>query len=248
MHSFRYKQHRLFCEDVDLNAIADAVGTPAYVYSAETIRTNFRRLDRALAGLDHSICYAMKANSNLSILHLLASEGADFDIVSGGELFRVLEAGGRAPRVTFAGVGKTRAEIEFALREGIYAFNVESEAEMAFIDEVARALGVKAPISLRVNPDVDAGTHKYISTGKSQNKFGIGLGLRAGRRLAQPSYSRHPDAHRLADSRREALRRSRRKARAHRRAIEECASNHRILQHRRRHRHRLRPRAGKRRS
>jgi diaminopimelate decarboxylase len=175
VHSFRYQQSRLFCEGVDLETIADAVGTPAYVYSAETIRNNFRRLDRALAKLDHSICYAMKANSNLAILNLLAAEGADFDIVSGGELFRVLQAGGRADRVTFAGVGKTRAEIEFALREGIYAFNVESEAELTFIDEVAGALGVKAPISLRVNPDVDAGTHKYISTGKSKNKFGIGI-------------------------------------------------------------------------
>jgi len=175
MHSFRYQQDRLFCEGVDLNAIADAVGTPAYVYSAETIRTNFRRLDNALAELDHSICYAMKANSNLAILNLLASEGADFDIVSGGELFRVLKAGGRADRVTFAGVGKTRSEIEFALREGIYAFNVESEAELAFINEVAGSLGMTAPISIRVNPDVDAGTHKYISTGKSKNKFGIGI-------------------------------------------------------------------------
>ena len=175
MHSFRYQQSRLFCESVDLNSIADAVGTPAYVYSAETILTNFRRLDKALGELDHSICYAMKANSNLAILNLLAAEGADFDIVSGGELFRALKAGGRAERVTFAGVGKTRAEIEFALREGIYAFNVESEAEMIFIDRVAGELGLEAPISIRVNPDVDAGAHKYISTGKNKNKFGIGI-------------------------------------------------------------------------
>jgi len=175
MHSFRYSNDRLACEGVDLAAIADAVGTPAYVYSAETIRANFRRLDHALAELDHSICYAMKANSNLAILNLLASEGADFDIVSGGELFRVLQAGGRADRVTFAGVGKTRAEIEFALREGIYCFNVESEAELAFINTIAGELGVQAPVSIRVNPDVDAGTHKYISTGKSKNKFGIGI-------------------------------------------------------------------------
>jgi diaminopimelate decarboxylase len=175
MHSFRYSNDRLTCEGVDLATIADAVGTPAYVYSAETIRTNFRRLDHALAELDHSICYAMKANSNLAILNLLASEGADFDIVSGGELFRVLQAGGRADRVTFAGVGKTRSEIEFALREGIYCFNVESEAELAFINTIAGELGVQAPVSIRVNPDVDAGTHKYISTGKSKNKFGIGI-------------------------------------------------------------------------
>jgi len=175
MHSFRYTDNRLHCEGVDLSEIASNVGTPAYVYSAETIRTNFRRLDRALAELDHRVCYAVKANSNLAILNLLASEGADFDIVSGGELFRVVKAGGAAAHCTFAGVGKTRAEIEYALREGIYCFNVESEAELAFINQVAGELGVKAPVAVRVNPDVDAGTHKYISTGKSQNKFGIGL-------------------------------------------------------------------------
>jgi diaminopimelate decarboxylase len=175
MHSFRYQDNRLVCEGVDLSAIADAVGTPAYVYSAETIRTNFQRLDRALADLDHQICYAMKANSNLAILNLLAGEGAGFDIVSGGELFRVLKAGGDASHCTFAGVGKTRSEIEQALRAGVHCFNVESEAELAFIDKVAGSLGVVAPIAIRVNPNVDAGTHKYISTGKSQNKFGIGL-------------------------------------------------------------------------
>jgi diaminopimelate decarboxylase len=175
MHSFRYQHDRLHCEGVDLNAIADAVGTPAYVYSAETIRTNFQRLDRALHEIDHTICYAVKANSNLAVLNLLAAEGAGFDIVSGGELFRVLKAGGDASRCTFAGVGKTREEIELALREGVYCFNVESEAELAFIDEVAGSIGMVAPIAVRVNPDVDAGTHKYISTGKSQNKFGIGL-------------------------------------------------------------------------
>ncbi len=175
MHSFRYQNDRLHCEDAPLSAIADAVGTPAYVYSAETIRTNFQRLDRALGELDHQICFAVKANSNLAILNLLAGEGAGFDIVSGGELFRVQRAGGDAAHCTFAGVGKTRAEIEQALRAGVFCFNVESEAELAFIDEVAGALGIVAPIAIRVNPDVDAGTHKYISTGKSKNKFGIGL-------------------------------------------------------------------------
>lgn len=175
MHSFSYRQDRLFCEDVDLSAIADSVGTPAYVYSAETIRTNFRRLDEALCELDHRICYAVKANSNIAILNLLLGEGAEFDIVSGGELFRVLKAGGSGDQCTFAGVGKTRDEIELALREDIYCFNVESEAELDFIDRVAGDLGVKAPIAIRVNPDVDARTHKYISTGTSRNKFGIGL-------------------------------------------------------------------------
>lgn len=175
MHQFRYNQGSLHCEDVPLAAIADAVGTSAYVYSANTIRGNYRRLDHALGELDHRICYALKANSNLAILNLLAAEGADFDLVSGGELYRVLQAGGRADRCTFAGVGKTRAEIEYALDHGIHSFNVEGEEELVQINDIAAKRRVRAPIALRVNPDVDAGTHKYISTGKSQNKFGIGL-------------------------------------------------------------------------
>lgn len=175
MHQFRYLDGRLHCEDTPLAAIADAVGTPAYVYSANTIRENYRRLDRALHALDHRICYALKANSNLAILNLLAAEGADFDLVSGGELFRVLQAGGRSDRCTFAGVGKTRAEIEYALDRGVHSFNVEGEEELSQINAIAAERGVRAPIAIRVNPDVDAGTHKYISTGKSQNKFGIGL-------------------------------------------------------------------------
>jgi diaminopimelate decarboxylase len=176
MHSFRYAEGSLKCEGVDLESVAAEVGTPAYVYSAETIRNNFRRLDTALAPLgDRMICYAMKANGNLSVLNLLAKEGAGFDIVSGGELFRVLKAGGRADRCTFAGVGKTVEEIDYALRQGIYSFNVESEQELERINEVAGKAGLIAPIAIRVNPDVDAPTHKYISTGKSKNKFGIGL-------------------------------------------------------------------------
>lgn len=175
MHHFSYRDGRLCCDGVSLDSLADKHGTPLYVYSAATMRQNFRRLARSLEGLDHRICFAMKANSNLAVLDLFAREGAGFDIVSGGELFRVLKAGGRADMCTFAGVGKTRAEIEFALREGVYSFNVESEAELEFINEVAGALGRKAPVALRVNPDVDAQTHKYISTGKSHNKFGIGI-------------------------------------------------------------------------
>jgi len=175
VHQFHFFENRLHCEGVDLDRLADEFGTPAYVYSATTIRDNFRRLDAALAPLDHMVCFAMKSNSNLAILDLLAREGAGFDLVSGGELYRVLKAGGRADRCTFAGVGKTVAEIEFALREGVYSFNVESEAELETIDAVAARLGIIAPIAVRVNPDVDAKTHKYISTGKSQNKFGIGL-------------------------------------------------------------------------
>ena len=176
MHSFRYVDGSLKCEGVDLNALADDVGTPVYVYSAATIRGNYRRLDTALAPLENRmICYAMKANSSLSVLNLLAGEGAGFDIVSGGELFKVLKAGGRADRCTFAGVGKTASDIDYALRQGIYSFNVESEEELETINAVAAQAGLIAPIAIRVNPDVDAPTHKFISTGKSKNKFGIGL-------------------------------------------------------------------------
>ncbi|HEY5953838.1 MAG TPA: diaminopimelate decarboxylase [Terrimicrobiaceae bacterium] len=175
MHSFSYRNGVLHCEDVNLEELAGRIGTPVYVYSSETIRSNFRRLDAALQPLDHMICYAVKACSNLAVLNLLAQEGAAFDIVSGGELFRVLRAGGRADTCTFAGVGKTEEEIRQALREGIHCFNVESEPELERINAIAGEFGKKAPVAVRVNPDVDARTHKYISTGKSQNKFGIGL-------------------------------------------------------------------------
>ncbi|MEM6912155.1 MAG: diaminopimelate decarboxylase [Verrucomicrobiota bacterium] len=173
MHSFRYQNDRLHCEDVDLAALAQEHGTPLYVYSGETIQNNFRRLDQALAPLRHHVCYALKANSNLAILELLAKEGAGFDIVSGGELYRVLAAGGKAEHCTFAGVGKTAQEIEYALDQGIFSFNVESEAEVEAIQKIAAAKGVIAPVAFRVNPNVDAQTHQYISTGKSENKFGI---------------------------------------------------------------------------
>lgn len=173
MHSFLYKNGSLHCEDVDLQTIADTYGSPTYVYSAHTFRDHYRRLDAALSSIDHGIEYAVKANSNLSILKLLAEMGSGFDIVSGGELKRVIAAGGDPGKCTFAGVGKTRAEIEYALQQGIYCFNAESEAEVAFISKVAGELGLTAPVALRVNPNVDAKTHKYISTGKSENKFGI---------------------------------------------------------------------------
>jgi diaminopimelate decarboxylase len=175
MHSFHYRDGELYCEEVALARGADEFGTPLYVYSAGTILDHYRRLDAALAPLDHLICYAVKANSNGAILKLLGKAGAGFDIVSGGELFRVLKAGGGAAKCTFAGVGKSREEIEYALDEGVLSFNVESEAELEFIDRVARSKGARAPIALRVNPDVDAGTHRYVSTGRSENKFGIGL-------------------------------------------------------------------------
>ncbi|NWK57320.1 diaminopimelate decarboxylase [Verrucomicrobiaceae bacterium N1E253] len=173
MHSFHYQNGSLHCEEVDLNQVADVHGTPAYVYSANTIRDHYRRLDQAMAGVNHGIEYAVKANSNLSVLKLLVEEGSGFDIVSGGELRRVIEAGGDAGKCTFAGVGKTREEIEYALQQGIYCFNAESEEEVAFINQVAGEMGVKAPVAFRVNPNVDAKTHKYISTGKSENKFGV---------------------------------------------------------------------------
>jgi diaminopimelate decarboxylase len=176
MHGFAYKNGSLFCENVDLQELADTHGTPLYVYSANTILDHYRRLNAALAGLDHEVAYAVKANSNLSVLRLLAEEGAGFDIVSGGELYRVIKAGGDPAHCTFAGVGKTRAEIEYALQQGIYSFNVESEEELRYLDKVAGELGVIAPAAVRVNPNVDAKTHKYISTGKSENKFGVDFG------------------------------------------------------------------------
>ncbi len=175
MHSFRYRDGHLYCEDVDLARVAKEVGTPTYIYSAETILDHYARLDAALAPWDHLICYAVKANSNRAILKLLADAGAGFDIVSGGELYRVLAAGGDPGKCTFAGVGKSGEEIEYALEHGVYSFNVESEGELEHIDRIAGANRTRAPIALRVNPDVDPHTHEYISTGSHENKFGIAL-------------------------------------------------------------------------
>jgi len=175
VHSFRYHEQKLHCESVDLEQIAAEHGTPLYVYSAGTILDHYQRLNAALAPLDHLICYAVKANSNGAILKLLSESGAGFDIVSGGELYRVLKAGGDPRKCTFAGVGKSQEEIEYALDQGVLSFNVESEAELAFIDRIARSKDMRAPIALRVNPDVDAGTHRYVSTGRSENKFGVAL-------------------------------------------------------------------------
>lgn len=175
MHSFQYRDGRLHCEDVDLAQAAEKFATPLYIYSASTILDHYTRLDAALAPLDHLICYAVKANSNAAILKLLSDAGAGFDIVSGGELFRAIEAGADPKKITFAGVGKTRAEIEYALEQGVHSFNVESEAELEFIDKIAGEKKKRAPIALRVNPDVDPHTHKYISTGSHENKFGVAL-------------------------------------------------------------------------
>lgn len=176
MHGFSYKNGELFCEDVSLQSLAEQHGTPLYVYSAGTITDHFKRLDKALSGVDHEVAYAVKANSNLSVLRLLATKGAGFDIVSGGELFRVIKAGGDPAHCTFAGVGKTREEIIYALEKGIYSFNVESEEELRYLNQIAGELGKIAPAAVRVNPNVDAKTHKYISTGKSENKFGVDFG------------------------------------------------------------------------
>jgi len=173
MDHFDYRDGRLFAEQIDLERLAATYGTPLYVYSRATLERHWHAFDRALKGRPHLICYAVKANSNLALLALLARLGSGFDIVSGGELERVMKAGGDPARVLFSGVGKTQAEIEQALAAGIRCFNVESEAELRRIDDIARTHGVRAPVSLRVNPDVDAGTHPYISTGLKENKFGI---------------------------------------------------------------------------
>src|SRR5580765_6449090 len=175
MHSFHYHDRHLYCEDVDSTRRNYAFGRTTYVYSSGTIVAHYTRLDVALAPLDRLICYAVKANSNRAILNLLVRAGAGFDIVSGGELFRVLAAGGDPAKCTFAGVGKSVDEIEYALDRGVYSFNVESEAELEAIERIARAKKMRAPIALRVNPDVDPHTHQYISTGSQENKFGIAL-------------------------------------------------------------------------
>ncbi len=175
MHSFFYREGHLYCEDVDLVRIAERLGTPTYVYSTQTILDHYGRLDAVLAPLDHLICYAVKANSNRAVLKLLAGAGAGFDIVSGGELYRVLAAGGEAAKCTFAGVGKSPEEIEYALQQHVYSFNVESEGELDQIDCIAGAKATRAPIALRLNPNVDPHTHEYISTGLQENKFGIAL-------------------------------------------------------------------------
>jgi len=175
MHHFHYVGSNLHAESVDLAEVARLYGTPTYVYSAATIADNFTRLQQGLTGLDVQICYAMKANSNVAVLRHFANLGAAFDLVSGGELQRVLAAGADVKRSVFAGVGKTEGEIKLALEQGIFSFHVESEPELARINHVAGKLGVKAPIAIRINPDVDAHTHAKITTGKSDNKFGIPL-------------------------------------------------------------------------
>ncbi len=173
MDHFIYRNGALHAEDVSINEIASAVGTPFYVYSTATLERHYQVFDEALAGMDHFICYAMKANSNMAVLRTMAAMGAGMDVVSGGEYARAIAAGVPGEHIVFSGVGKTREEMGAALTGGIRQFNVESEPEMRVLNEVALSLGKVAPITVRVNPDVDAKTHAKIATGKSENKFGI---------------------------------------------------------------------------
>ncbi len=175
MQAFTYRSGKLFAEDVAVEDLARRYGTPLYIYSHAHLRERYRAIAAAMAEVKPLICYSVKANSNAAVIRTLAAEGSGFDIVSGGELFRVLKAGGAANKVVFAGVGKTREEIEYALREQIRFFTVESEAEARRISECAKRLGLPGRIAFRVNPDVDPKTHKYISTGKKENKFGLDL-------------------------------------------------------------------------
>ncbi len=172
---FTHRNDTLYCEDVPVRDIVDAVGTPVYVYSLARLRDAFRSFDRAFAGSRHLVCFSVKANSNLAVLRAFVNEGSGFDIVSGGELFRVLKAGADPRKVVFSGVGKTREEMEYALRSGILMFNVESEQEMEALNQAAGSMGVTAPVSFRINPDVDPQTHPYISTGMKKSKFGIAI-------------------------------------------------------------------------
>jgi diaminopimelate decarboxylase len=176
MDYFNYKDGFLWAEDVDITANIDKWGTPCYVYSRATIERHWKAFDSALGEQPHLVCYAVKANSNLAVLNVLAKLGSGFDIVSAGELERVLRAGGSADKIVFSGVGKTAEEMSRALDVGIRCFNVESQAELYLLEQVAKKKGIQAPVSLRVNPDVDAKTHPYISTGLKDNKFGITIG------------------------------------------------------------------------
>jgi diaminopimelate decarboxylase len=173
MHHFRYQNNKLVCEGASVQSLAEKFGTPLYVYSQATLTDHYQKLDQALAPLDHMICFAMKANSNLAVMRVLANLGSGFDLVSGGELQRVIAAGGDPRKCAFAGVGKTEEEIEFALRQGIYTFNAESEPELVRINKVAARLKKVAPVAVRVNPNIDAHTHAKITTGTYENKFGI---------------------------------------------------------------------------
>ena len=173
MHHFEEKNGELYCEDVPVRRVANQVGTPFYLYSHATLTRHMRVFDEAFSEIDHLVCYSVKANGNLAILRLFANLGSGFDIVSGGELHRVLQAGGDASQVVFSGVGKSAKEIDEALDADILCFNVESREELEVLNERARRRGLRAPVALRVNPDVDPKTHPYIATGLKKSKFGI---------------------------------------------------------------------------
>lgn len=175
MDHFQYQSGSLHAEQVSVANIAERFGTPCYIYSRAALEQHWQAFNDAFAEMPHLVCYAVKANSNLAVLNVLARQGSGFDIVSAGELARVIAAGGKAAKTVFSGVGKTEAEIEYALQQGIRCFNVESIPELSRINDVAQRLNTKAPISIRVNPDVDAQTHPYISTGLKENKFGIAI-------------------------------------------------------------------------
>src|SRR5919107_3668078 len=173
MNHFEYRNGEMFAEGVPVKSIANEVGTPTYIYSLATLKRHYQVFDQAFAKVPHIVCFSVKANSNLTLLRTFAKEGSGFDIVSGGELFRALKAGGDPKKIVFSGVGKKKDEIEYALNSDILMFNVESEDELMALNEIARAVGKKAPISIRVNPDVDPQTHPYISTGMKKAKFGV---------------------------------------------------------------------------
>lgn len=175
MNHFEYRNGEMFAEEVPLKRIAQEVGTPAYVYSLATLKRHFQVFDQAFAKVPHIVCFSVKANSNIALLRVFAKQGSGFDIVSGGELFRALKAGGDPKKIVFSGVGKKKQEIEYALDAGILMFNVESDEELVALNEIAAGAGKKAPISLRVNPDVDPRTHPYISTGMKKAKFGVDI-------------------------------------------------------------------------
>lgn len=177
MHQFRYVGNKLWCEGVTLESLAKKFGTPLYVYSQATLEDHFQKLDRAMSPVDHLVCFAVKSNSNLSVLRTLVNCGSGFDIVSAGELMRVIKAGGDPAKCVFAGVGKTETEMEFALKQGVYCFNAESEPELQRINQVAARLKKIAPVSVRVNPNVAAKSHAKITTGTYENKFGIAFEL-----------------------------------------------------------------------
>ncbi|NCO59310.1 MAG: diaminopimelate decarboxylase [Deltaproteobacteria bacterium CG_4_8_14_3_um_filter_51_11] len=175
MNHFVFKEKELYCEDVPLRTIAEAVGTPCYIYSAATLLRHFKAFDGAFSGIRHLTCFSMKSNSNLAVIRLFASEGGGVDIVSGGELYRALKAGVCPDKIVYSGVGKTADDLASALEAGILMFNLESYQEMSTLNEAALRKGRKAPVAFRVNPDVDPKTHPYISTGLKKNKFGIGI-------------------------------------------------------------------------